>query len=204
MGRALGVFKIPAFRAAALGYFGHMWELYAFWAVVPWLAIELLADARQLSSGLTLSVPAISFLVISAGFLGCVLGGRLSTRIDSAFVAAGALLASGLMCLVYPLLHEDWIAVRLLVLLVWGFFVVADSPQFSAISARSCPPEWVGSALAIQNGIGFFITIVSIMVLLHFTETLGSQALWILLPGPALGLLGMRSLLKKPPAAGLP
>lgn len=204
MGRALGVFKVPSFRSAAFGYFGHMWELYAFWAVVPWLAIHLLADARQQSSGLTLSASAISFLVISAGFLGCVLGGRLSTRIDSAFVAAGALLASGLMCLIYPLLHGDWIAVRLLVLLVWGFFVVADSPQFSAISARSCPPEWVGSALAIQNSVGFFITIVSIMVLLHFTETLGSKALWILLPGPALGLLGMRSLLKKPVATSPP
>lgn len=102
------------------------------------------------------------------------------------------------MCLAYPLLASDWIAIRLLVLLVWGFFVVADSPQFSAISARSCPPEWVGSALAIQNGIGFFITIISIVVLLHFTETVGSKALWILLPGPVLGLIGMRPLLRKP------
>lgn len=204
MSRALGVFKIPSFRSAAFGYFGHMWELYAFWAVVPWLAFQLLADARQLSSGLTLSASAVSFLVISAGFAGCVLGGRLSTRIDSAYVAAAALLASGLMCLVYPLLHPDWIALRLLVLLVWGFFVVADSPQFSAISARSCPPEWVGSALAMQNSIGFFVTIISIVVLLHFTETLGSKALWILLPGPILGLVGMRSLLKKPAAIGVP
>lgn len=200
MVRAFSVFKIAPFRSAAFGYFGHMWELYAFWAILPWLAAELLADAGQVSSDVDLSVAAISCLVISAGFLGCVMGGRLSTRIDSAQVAAAALLASGLMCLVYPLLHQDWIYLRLVVLLVWGFFVVADSPQFSAVSARSCPPQWVGSALAIQNAIGFSITIISIVVLLHFTDTLGSKALWILLPGPVLGLLGMRSLLKKPDA----
>ena len=29
------VFKNKKFRSAAFGYFGHMWELYAFWAFVP-------------------------------------------------------------------------------------------------------------------------------------------------------------------------
>jgi predicted MFS family arabinose efflux permease len=197
LGQAFRVFKIPDFRAAALGYFGHMWELYAFWAVLPWLAAQLLLDARQLHPDLPGSVAAISFLGIAAGFWGCILGGRLSHRFDSIFVAAFALLGSGLMCLVYPLLAQDWIELRFAVLLVWGFFVVADSPQFSSVSARSCPPEWVGSALAIQNSIGFFITIVSITLMLGVIETLGSQALWLLLPGPVLGLLGLWPLLKK-------
>jgi MFS family permease len=197
LGRAFGVFKIPDFRAAALGYFGHMWELYAFWAVLPWLAAQLLMDARQLHSDLSGSVAAISFLGIAAGFLGCVLGGRLSRKIDSIYVAAFALIASGLMCLIYPLLARDWVEWRFAVLLVWGFFVVADSPQFSSVSARSCPPEWVGSALAIQNSIGFFITIISITLMLSVIEALGSPALWLLLPGPVLGLLGLWPLLKK-------
>ena len=197
MGRAFGVFKIPDFRAAALGYFGHMWELYAFWAVLPWLAAQLLLDARQLYPDLSGSVAAVSFLGIAAGFLGCILGGRLSRKIDSIYVAAFALLASGLMCLIYPLLGQDWVGLRLVVLLVWGFFVVADSPQFSSISARSCPPEWVGSALAIQNSIGFFITIISITLMLSVIEALGSPALWLLLPGPVLGLMGLWPLLKK-------
>lgn len=197
LGRAFGVFKIPDFRAAALGYFGHMWELYAFWAVLPWLAAQWLLDARQLHPGLPGSVAAISFFGIAAGFLGCVLGGRLSLKLDSAYVAAMALLASGLLCALYPLLGPDWLLLRLLVLLAWGFFVVADSPQFSSISARSCPPQWVGSALAIQNSIGFLITIVSITVLLSFIEVLGSKALWLLLPGPVLGLMGMWPLLQR-------
>lgn len=197
LGRAFGVFKIPDFRAAALGYFGHMWELYAFWAVLPWLAAQLLLDARQLYPDLSGSVATISFLGIAAGFLGCILGGRLSHKIDSIYVAAFALMASGLMCLIYPLLSQDWVLPRLVVLLVWGFFVVADSPQFSSISARSCPPEWVGSALAIQNSIGFFITIISITLMLSVIESLGSPALWLLLPGPVLGLMGLWPLLKK-------
>jgi MFS family permease len=197
LGRAFGVFKIPDFRAAALGYFGHMWELYAFWAVLPWLAAQLLLDARQLYPDLSGSVATISFIGIAAGFLGCILGGRLSHKVDSVFVAAFALMASGLMCLIYPLLSQDWVLPRLVVLLVWGFFVVADSPQFSSISARSCPPEWVGSALAIQNSIGFFITIISITLMLSVIESLGSPALWLLLPGPVLGLMGLWPLLKK-------
>jgi MFS family permease len=93
LGRAFGVFKIPDFRAAALGYFGHMWELYAFWAVLPWLAAQLLLDARQLYPDLSGSVAAVSFLGIAAGFLGCIVGGRLSHKIDSIYVAAFALMA---------------------------------------------------------------------------------------------------------------
>ena len=200
--RAFGVFRIPDFRAAALGYFGHMWELYAFWAVLPWLAGQLVIDAAQRNWGGPSSVAAISFFCIAVGFLGCVCGGRVSLKLDSVYVAAFALLSSGVLCLTYPLLPRDGLILRFVVLLAWGFFVVADSPQFSSISARSCPPEWVGSALAIQNSIGFLITIVSITLLLSVIEVLGSKALWILLPGPILGLLGMWPLLKKAKAAG--
>ncbi len=203
LARAFAVFRIPDFRGAAMGYFGHMWELYAFWAVLPWLAAQLLMDAGQSHGGEPGSVAAISFFCIAAGFLGCVFGGRVSLKLDSVYVAAFALLSSGLLCMIYPLLPNDWLLPRLLVLLVWGFFVVADSPQFSSISARSCPPEWVGSALAIQNSIGFLITIISITLLLSVIEVLGSKALWILLPGPILGLMGMWRLLKKTRAGGV-
>ena len=203
LGRAFGVFKIPDFRAAAMGYFGHMWELYAFWAVLPWLAGQLLMDAGKIQWGLPGSVAAISFFCIAVGFLGCVCGGRLSLKLDSVYVAAFALLASGLLCLIYPLLHRDWLLLRFLVLLAWGFFVVADSPQFSSISARSCPPQMVGSALAVQNSVGFLITIVSITVLLSVIEVLGSKALWILLLGPIFGLAGMWPLLKKTRATAI-
>ena len=197
LAKAFGVFRIPDFRAAALGYFGHMWELYAFWAVLPWIAAQLLLDAGPSQWGLPGSVAAISFLCIAAGFLGCVCGGRISLKIDSVYVAAFALLASGVLCLIYPLLPSGWLLPRFAVLLAWGVFVVADSPQFSSISARSCPPQSVGSALAVQNSIGFLISIVSITLLLTVIDILGSRALWILLLGPLLGLAGLWPLLAR-------
>lgn len=197
LAKAFSVFKIPDFRAAALGYFGHMWELYAFWAVLPWLAAQLLLDAGPSQWGLPGSVAAISFLCIAAGFLGCVGGGRISLKVDSVYVAAFALLLSGMLCLIYPLLPRDWLLARFGVLLAWGVFVVADSAQFSSMSARSCPPQSVGSALAAQNSIGFSISIVSITLLLSVIDTLGSRALWILLLGPVLGLAGLWPLLAR-------
>ena len=126
---------------------------------------------------------------------GCVLGGQWSRRIGSARVAALALAGSGLMCLLYPLLPEDAFGLRIAALLFWGFCVVADSPQFSALSSQFAPPQLLGSALVAQNGIGFLITVASILVLSRAVPAWGSAAMWILVPGPLLGLWALRPLL---------
>ena len=195
-GAARRVFAIPGFRASALGYFGHMWELYAFWSVLPWLCQPLSVELARRSG--TLGVPSVallSFGVIAVGCVGCIAGGQASRRYGSAQVAAAALAGSGLMCLLYPLIPEQALALRLAALFFWGFCVVADSPQFSALSAHYAPPQWLGSALTVQNGIGFLITVVSILILSRAVPAWGAPAMWILAPGPILGLWALRPLL---------
>ena len=187
-GALVAVFASKNFRASAFGYFGHMWELYAFWAFVP-----VVLAARAPDSNL----PLWSFIIIAAGALGCVAGGVLSLRAGSARVAYAQLAASGVCCVVSPLMLLAPPPVVLGFLVFWGIAVVGDSPQFSALNAAYAPRASVGSALTIANCIGFAITIFSIQLLNGAASTLPVEWLFVLLaPGPALGLLALRPLLR--------
>lgn len=186
------IFRSPDFRASAFGYFGHMWELYAFYAFLP-----VLLAARLGGDGAAVSV--WSFAAIGAGFLGCTLGGYLSRRIGSARVAFMQLGASGLCCLVSPLAFAAPLPVFLGFLLFWGVVIVGDSPQFSTLNARFAPPALVGSALTIANCIGFSITIAAIALLARLIDAVGPQYVFLILaPGPALGLAALKRLAVRP------
>ena len=174
-------------RASAFGYFGHQWELYTFWVLVPAILAGRLHGT---------AVSAASFAVIGAGFLGCAVGGLLARRFGSARVAAVQLATSGLCCVLAPLLLDAPLPLYAAWLLVWGITVVGDSPQFSTLTALNSPRDAVGSVLTFYNCIGFAVTIVSIEL---FTRALQHWPLAVVLPwlaiGPALGLRALSPLL---------
>jgi MFS family permease len=180
------VFRHPPFRATALGYFGHMWELYALWSLAGmWL------DARfEGTDAWAVRVPLLAFAIVGIGALGCIGGGLLSRKIGERKVALFALSGSGLACLLSGFAYHLPPAALLAFLLIWGVLVVADSPQFSALAARHAPPEYTGTALTVQNGLGFLITTISIQLLPRVAEIVTWQwALTLLALGPALGVL---------------
>lgn len=181
------VFKEKRFRAAAFGYFGHMWELYTMWAFIPFIITQY--NSLQNNS---INVGLWSFLVIASGGLACVLGGYLSDKKGSATTAFIALLLSGVCCIVSIFSFQFSETLFLLFLLVWGMAVVADSPQFSTLVAQYAPASSKGTALTIVNSIGFAITIVSLQLMNVLIENFDSQIVFASLAiGPLLGLIAI-------------
>ena len=189
---AFKVFGSANFRSAAFGYFGHMWELYAYWAFVP-LVIGLYNQTNSSS----IDVSFWSFMIIAIGALGCVAGGILSKKTGSKKVAFYALVLSGICCLISPLLlwMPGWIF--LVFMMFWGLTVVADSPQFSTLVAKSAPAHNKGTALTIVTSVGFAITIVSIQVLKPLFEAWGHHGLLVLFIGPLTGLIFLKKYLPR-------
>jgi MFS transporter, DHA1 family, inner membrane transport protein len=173
-------------RASVLGYFGHMWELYTMWVMVP----LILATRLQ---GTTLSWTA--FWVLGAGVIGCAGGGWIAQRWGSARVASTQLAISGLCCLAAPWMLEASSPVFYGWLALWGITVSGDSPQFSTLTARNAPKQAVGSVLTLTNSIGFAISIASILLFVSLAEhrPLATLLPWLAL-GPMLGLWAMRTL----------
>ena len=179
--------KNKKYLASAIGYFGHMWELYAFWTCVP-ILIAISISQHQMHNQEFL-VSLLSFLIIGLGFVSCVLGGILAKSFNSTRVASLSLVFSLSICLIYPMVGNLYFFLDIVLLMLWGFFVISDSPQFSAISASVCPQHLVGTALTTQNCIGFSISMITIFLTTNFYESLGLYFVWILLPGPFLGLI---------------
>ena len=188
----LSGFRSADFRAAAFGYFGHMWELYAFWAFVPLMLTAHNARFPQAN----LNVSLLSFFIIGLGGLACVISGLLSQMFTAKKVATTALLLSGICCLASPwVLQYEHVIVLILFLIFWGAVVIADSPLFSTMVAQSAPEATRGTSLTIVNSVGFAITIVSIQFLNLMNSSWGPYHHYLLLAiGPALGLF---ALLKK-------
>lgn len=182
---AFQIFRFRDFRLQALGYFGHMWELYAFWSLA---ASFLMSSFRHTGFKYVASVPFIAFMVIAAGAFGCVLGGWISRRTGERAVALTSLGVSGTLCALSWWIFEWDSLFVIFAAVVWGVFVIADSPQFSALAVQTCPPRYTGTALTIQNGLGFAITVISIQLTAWLAQMWGWKwAFCMLLIGPLLG-----------------
>jgi MFS family permease len=180
-------------RLASLGYFGHMWELYAMWA---WFLVFFRATVAGGSSA-----AYAAFAVIGIGAVGCYAGGVLGDRIGRAESAAVMMACSGFLALTIGLLVDapGWIV--LLVGLVWGFTVVADSAQFSTLVTEHADQAYVGTALGLQMAVGFALTVVTIWLIPFLESEVGWRwAFAFLAPGPALGILAMLRLRAVSPA----
>ena len=182
-------FKNKNFRSAAFGYFGHMWELYAFWAFVPLMLSTFLSKNPSLS----FNVPLWSFLIIAIGGLACVASGYLSLNYQTKRIAFVALLLSCLCCLVSPFIFQSSSQYLFLgFLLFWGMVVIADSPLFSTLVAQNAIPKFKGTALTMVNCIGFSITIISIQLINYVASIWNPSYIFMLLAiGPIFGLIAL-------------
>ena len=182
-------FRNKEFRAVALGYFGHMWELYTFWVFVP----VMLNAWQHRYPATNLPVSFVSFIIIAAGCVSCFASGLVSQHWGAKKTAFTALSVSCACCLVSPLfLLNPSPVVLLLFLFTWSMAVIADSPMFSTLIAQNAPPASKGSSLTIVNCIGFAITIVSIQLLNSLLSETNARYIYILLAaGPIFGLIAL-------------
>ena len=185
------VFKNSEFSSVAVGYFGHMWELYAFWTFTP----VILTLYNTINPESNLSTPLFSFLIIGSGSLSCIFGGYLSEYLGVKKTATYFLSASTICCLFSPFIFNFSPIAFISFLIFWGMVVIADSPLFSTLIAKNTATETKGTALTIVNSIGFAITIISIQTLTYLLEFSATNYLFLILGiGPVFGIL---SLLKK-------
>lgn len=185
-----------------LGYLGHMWELYAMWA---WLLAYLTAALEGMSAGNAAQASLLTFAAVAAGVFGCFAGGVLSDRFGRTLTTAGMMLASGTCALLIGFVFDgpQWLLV--LVVVVWGMTIIGDSAQFSAAVTELADRAYIGTALSLQMGMGFALTILMIWLMPHLADWLGGWqwAFSLLAAGPFMGAAAMLTLRRRPAAARL-
>ena len=177
-------------RLATLGYLGHMWELYAMWTWIAAFAAASLAGRAAANVG-----SLVAFVAIASGSIGCVLAGRWADEWGKARVAGAALIASAACAALSPAIYGMPFAVLLGLAIAWGFTVVADSAQFSALVSEHSPRTHVGTALTLQTSAGFLLTMASMRLVPQINEIAGWRWVFlVLVPGPLLGAWAMKRL----------
>jgi len=200
---AAAVFRERPLRLACFGYFGHMWELYAMWAWLGVFFAESLATRGGEGYG-GLNASLATFVAMTAGAGGCYAGGIVSDRWGRTTLTIAAMALSGLCAVLIGLTFGGPPWLTLLVGVVWGVTVIADSAQFSTAVTELSPPAYVGTALTTQTSVGFALTMVSIWLIPPLADLVGWRwAFAALAVGPFLGVLAMARLRVLPDALKL-
>ncbi len=192
------VLRIRGVRLATLGYLGHMWELYAMWTWIPAFAAASIA-ARGGGAGRMGSL--VAFVAIGSGAVGCVVAGRWADAWGKARVAGLAMVVSAACAASTVFVYGGPLTWLFVLAVVWGFSVVADSAQFSALVSEFSGRTHVGTALTLQTCAGFLLTMISMRLLPAVAASAGWQwAFLLLVPGPVAGAtIMLRSLNRTEP-----
>lgn len=184
------------------GYLGHMWELYAMWA---WLLAYLTAALGDGGEGMSHEASLLTFIAVASGVAGCFAGGVLSDRFGRTATTAGMMIVSGICALLIGFVFDGPFWLLALVVIVWGISIIGDSAQFSAAVTELADRNYIGTALSLQMGMGFALTIFMIWLMPHIAALLGGWrwAFVLLAVGPAFGATSMLILRRRPEAARL-
>jgi len=185
-------------RLATGGYLGHMFELYSAWTWLPvFVAASAAASGHGEGAGSTSLSSGVAFAAIAIGGIGCVWGGIVADRRGREWLVTLAMAASGACALLIGLTFGRTLWLLVPMALLWGFFVIADSAQFSVLVTESVPPHAVGTALTVQTSLGFLLTMVSIQLVPPVEHMVGWRWAFVMLAlGPVLGIAAIRRLAK--------
>jgi MFS family permease len=195
-GLVASVMRERRWRLATGGYLGHMFELYSAWTWIPvFVAASAAASGTPAGRHRDAVASAVAFSAIAIGGIGCVWGGLVADRRGREWLVTASMAASGLCAMLIGLTFGRSLWLLVPVALLWGFFVIADSAQFSVLVTESVPPHSVGTALTVQTSLGFLLTMVSIQLVPPVAQAIGWRWAFVMLAlGPVFGIASIRRL----------